>query len=64
MWDTVIGEGDGERGQVSLQEAIEFREASYRYPDTDSDVIKDVFITIPRGKSIAFVGLLEPERPL
>ncbi len=35
---------------------ITFTNFSFKYPKGDSDVLKDLNITLPRGKKIAFVG--------
>jgi ATP-binding cassette subfamily C protein len=39
-----------------LQEAIELRDLSYRYPTSDDRVLSDVRVRIPAGASVAFVG--------
>lgn len=43
-------------GCMDQAEGIKVEHVSYRYPNTDSDVLTDVNFTIPTGKSIGLVG--------
>lgn len=40
-----------------LSSGIRFEGVSFRYPDTDTDVLRDVDLTIPAGTALAIVGL-------
>ena len=35
---------------------IEFRNASFKYPDTESHALRNINLSIPKGSTIAFVG--------
>lgn len=39
-----------------LKDRLEFRSVSFRYPTSDSDVLRNVSFSLPRGKTIALVG--------
>ncbi|HBG53189.1 MAG TPA: antibiotic ABC transporter ATP-binding protein [Rikenellaceae bacterium] len=39
-----------------FREAIEYRNVSFRYKETDSCVLKNISLTIPKGKVVALVG--------
>lgn len=39
-----------------LKEKIEVKKVTYRYPDGETDVIENASFTIPKGKTIAFIG--------
>lgn len=39
-----------------LQQAISFRQVSFRYPGSDEPVLQDFNLTIPAGKIVAIVG--------
>jgi ATP-binding cassette, subfamily B, bacterial len=38
-------------------EGIRFEAVSFRYPETDTDVLQDIDLTIPSGTTVAVVGL-------
>lgn len=42
--------------QFIFKDSIEFVNLSFRYPDTNKDVLSSVNISIPKGKSVGFVG--------
>jgi ATP-binding cassette subfamily B protein len=42
--------------RVELKGRLEFRNVSFRYPDTDRLVLKDVSFTIAAGQTVAIVG--------
>lgn len=48
--------GKSEAMAASADSSIKVDHVSYRYPNTETDVIKDVSFTIPVGKSIGLVG--------
>lgn len=39
-----------------LQKEIEIKSVSYRYPNTDTDVIKEATLTVKKGQTVAFIG--------
>ena len=41
---------------ISMEKGIECRDVSYSYPDSDKYVFKNVNISIPKNKSVAFIG--------
>lgn len=43
-------------GDRSFYKKIEFRDVSYKYPSSDKTILKNINISIPRGKSVAFIG--------
>lgn len=45
-----------ERTTMHLSERLEVMRVNYRYPNTTSDVLKDININIEKGGSIGFVG--------
>jgi ATP-binding cassette, subfamily B, bacterial len=42
---------------VRLSSCIRFEGVSFRYPDTDTDVLRDIDLTIPAGTALAIVGV-------
>jgi len=40
----------------SLKGSIEFKNVSFKYPDTNTDIIKNVSFKIEEGQNVAFVG--------
>ncbi len=51
--DKEAAEGQAE---VAFERAISLNQVSFRYPDTEEDVLEDVTLTIPKNKSVAFIG--------
>ena len=47
---------DADESTPNGSHSIKIENVSYRYPNTDRDVVKDVNFTIPVGKSIGLVG--------
>lgn len=41
---------------LSMDKGIECRNVAYRYPDSDKMILKNVNISIPKNKSVAFIG--------
>lgn len=41
---------------LPLNTEIEIRNVGYRYPDSDVQALRNISITIPKGKAVAFVG--------
>jgi len=48
---------EGVTAPLSVKEGIEFRNVSFKYPGSDTFVLKDINLFIPPGESIALVGL-------
>ena len=44
---------EGRRAQIG---EIEFRNVSFRYPDSEEDVIKNISFTAKKGETVAFIG--------
>lgn len=44
-------------GETKLKGALEFKNVSFKYPDADEYVIKNVSFKVKSGETIAFVGL-------
>lgn len=42
--------------QVSLEKEISVEHMTFTYPDTESPVLSDVNVTIPKNSSVAFIG--------
>ena len=52
-----LEEGKRERDENwTLKEKIEVKKVTYRYPEGDANVIENASFTIPKGKTVAFVG--------
>ncbi len=55
--EDMLSEGAAESdGDVTKADSIRIKNVSYRYPNTDRDVINDVTFTIPDGASVGFIG--------
>lgn len=48
--------GKEDFSRYTFDKEIRIDKISYRYPGTDSDVIRDVSFCIPKGKTVAFIG--------
>ena len=51
-----IGDGPGTAGEVPREGSVEFRNVSFRYPDTSGDVLHDISFTASKGETVAFIG--------
>ncbi len=47
---------DEEIKPVEFQKEVRLEHISYRYPNTELDILKDAGVTIPIGKSVGFIG--------
>ncbi|MEP1307534.1 MAG: ABC transporter ATP-binding protein [Balneola sp.] len=45
-----------DKDNVSVNGSIEFKNVSFKYPDTTTDIIKNVSFKIEQGQNVAFVG--------
>ncbi len=45
-----------DKDNVSVKGSIEFKNVSFKYPDTTTDIIKNVSFKIEQGQNVAFVG--------
>ena len=41
---------------ISFNNEIRLKDICFRYPDAEEDVVSDVELVIPKGKSVAFIG--------
>ncbi len=44
------------RGEKTFKDAIRLRDISFRYPGQKNDAVKEISLTIPIGRSVAFIG--------
>lgn len=44
------------KNHLELKDKIEIKNVSYTYPESKEPALKNIFITIPKGKAVAFVG--------
>ena len=51
-----IEDGSITQGKAGLKGEIEFRNVSFRYPDAEEYVLKDISFTAHQGETIAFIG--------
>lgn len=56
--DTVntVEEGNLEEGKAEHKGEVEFRSVSFRYPDAEDYVLKDISFTAKQGEVVAFIG--------
>ncbi len=45
-----------EEGKLTFNKEVTVNDISYRYPNTENDVLSKVSLSIPKNKSVAFVG--------
>lgn len=55
-YNTKFAEDRKSQKPLALGSSIEINNVSYSYPDSNEQALKNVSITIPRGKAVAFVG--------
>jgi ATP-binding cassette subfamily C protein len=44
------------KNQLQLNDCIEINNVSYHYPDSEVQALKNISLTVPRGKAVGFVG--------
>lgn len=54
--ETTIHNGTESEGKKGLSGEIEFKNVSFKYPDADDYVLKDISFTAKEGETIAFIG--------
>lgn len=54
--DVTIIDGQGSDEKEGLKGVVEFRNVSFRYPDAEEYVLKNMNFTCSRGQTIAFIG--------
>lgn len=54
--DRKMEEEQDENLELNFQKEIEIRNLKFRYPGTEKYVLKDISLSIPKNKSIAFIG--------
>ena len=47
----------GAHALTGFQDRVEFERASFRYPDGDEQVLKEISFTVKKGEVVAFVGM-------
>lgn len=50
------GEKENNYSEVSLETEIRVEDMTFRYPDTEEAVLSHINVTIPKNKSVAFIG--------
>ena len=56
MLSDMVEETKGKQKISKIRGNIEFRNVTYRYPDGDEDIIKNLSLSVRQGECIAFVG--------
>ena len=54
--EITIKDGEKENGKDGLTGEIEFKNVSFKYPDGEEYVLKDISFTAKKGETIAFIG--------
>ena len=54
--EITIKDGNQEQGKEGLIGEIEFKNVSFKYPDGEEYVLKDISFTAKKGETIAFIG--------
>lgn len=54
--DQVERQNNEVREEWNLQRGIEVQDVTYYYPDTEEPVIRKASLSIPKGKTVAFIG--------
>ncbi len=51
-----IKDGQKTEGKQNVRGTVEFKDVSFRYPDAEEYVLKDVSFTAKQGQTVAFIG--------
>ncbi len=51
-----IEEGDIDNDTTGIKGKIEFKNVSFKYPDAEEYILKDIDLNIERGETVAFIG--------
>lgn len=54
--EITIKDGEQEQGKDRLKGEIEFKNVSFKYPDGEEYVLKDISFTATKGETVAFIG--------
>ena len=54
--EITIKDGNQEQGKDGLEGEIEFKNVSFKYPDGEEYVLKDISFTAKKGETVAFIG--------
>lgn len=54
--EPAIRDGEGAEGIPGREGEVEFRNVSFRYPDAEEYVLRDVSFTARKGETVAFIG--------
>ena len=56
VMDTVNSIENGDVKESSIKGEIEFKDVSFKYPDADEYLLKDISFKINKGETVAFIG--------
>ncbi len=54
--ETSLKDGTVKKGKKNLEGQVEFRDVSFKYPDAEESVIKNISFTAKKGQMVAFIG--------
>ena len=54
--DFAIKDGNVTKSDAKLMETVEFKDVSFKYPDADEYILKDITFKAEKGQTIAFIG--------
>ena len=54
--EITIKDGNQEKGKDGLSGEVEFKNVSFKYPDGEEYVLKDISFTAKKGETVAFIG--------
>lgn len=54
--DNIPEKQSGQKGSINISDKIEFRNVSFKYPDDERYILKNINFNIPKNKSIALIG--------
>ena len=54
--DVSIKEGTVDKNKNNLKGTVEFKNVSFKYPDADEYILKDISFTAKKGETVAFIG--------
>lgn len=54
--ESKIKDGNSKNGRKKDMGKVEFRNVSFKYPDAESYMLKDISFTVNKGETVAFIG--------